>query len=138
MSDMKKKTKFLSFLFTSHLPTTSMLKPTCRGRVIFALWGSKGVPIKILCDKTGLDKSTLTGILNRLERDGYITKTKDESDKRSTLIRLTGKQDIFTDEIQKVSDEMNEVFYKNFTDNEIDQFESLLQRVLDNCRDAER
>lgn len=149
MSDMKKKTKGGTLLSQTHqicgrvwnriLRDHDMADlEGARGRVIFALWGSKGVPIKTLCDKTGLDKSTLTGILNRLERDGYITKTKDESDKRSTLIRLTGKQYIFTDEIQKVSDEMNEVFYKNFTDKEIDQFESLLQRVLDNCRDAER
>ncbi len=108
-----------------------------RGRVIFALWGSNGVPIKTLCEKTGLDKSTLTGILNRLERDGFIGKTKDEEDKRSTLIKLTGKESRFLDEIQVVSDEMNDVFYKGFSDSEIDQFEILLERVLNNCRDAE-
>ena len=108
-----------------------------RGRVIFSLWGKDGVPIKTLCEKTSLDKSTLTGIIDRLERDGYIERRQSETDKRSTLICLTGKEKEFAKNIQKVSDQMNSVFYKGFSDEEITQFDSLLQRILDNCKEAE-
>ena len=108
-----------------------------RGRVIFSLWGKDGVPIKTLCEKTSLDKSTLTGIIDRLERDGYIERRQSETDKRSTLICLTGKEKEFANNIQKVSDQMNSVFYKGFSDEEITQFDSLLQRILDNCKEAE-
>ena len=108
-----------------------------RGRVIFSLWGQDGVPIKTLCEKTSLDKSTLTGIIDRLERDGYIERRQSETDKRSTLICLTGKEKEFANNIQKVSDQMNSVFYKGFSDEEITQFDSLLQRILDNCKEAE-
>ena len=98
-----------------------------RGRIIFALWKQDGVPIKSLCEKTSLDKSTLTGIISRLERDGYIIKKTDESDKRSTIICLTGKEQLFFNNIQKVSDEMNKIFYKDFSDEEIIQFDSMLE-----------
>ena len=108
-----------------------------RGRVIFSLWGKDGVPIKTLCEKTSLDKSTLTGIIDRLERDGYIERKQSETDKRSTLICLTGKEKEFANNIQKVSDQMNSVFYKGFSDEEITQFDCLLQRILDNCKEAE-
>ena len=108
-----------------------------RGRIIFALWGKDGVPIKSLCEKTSLDKSTLTGIIDRLERDGYIKRTPSETDKRSTLISLTGKEAEFSKYIQKVSDKMNGIFYKGFTDDEIIQFEGLLERILLNCKEAE-
>ena len=108
-----------------------------RGRIIFALWGKDGVPIKSLCEKTSLDKSTLTGIIDRLERDGYIERKPSETDKRSTLISLTGKEAEFSKYIQKVSDKMNEIFYKGFTDDEIIQFEGLLERILLNCKEAE-
>ena len=108
-----------------------------RGRIIFALWGNDGVPIKALCEKTSLDKSTLTGIIGRLERDGYIERTPSETDKRSTLISLTGKEQEFAKNIQKVSDQMNEIFYKGFTDEEITQFDSMLARILENCKEAE-
>ncbi len=108
-----------------------------RGRVIFALWGKDGVPIKTLCEKTSLDKSTLTGIIDRLERDGYIERKPSETDKRSTLILLTGKEQEFANHVHKVSDQMNEIFYKGFTDGEITQFESMLERILVNCKEAE-
>ena len=108
-----------------------------RGRIIFALWGRDGVPIKTLCEKTSLDKSTLTGIIDRLERDGYITKKPSETDKRSTLISLTGKEQEFAQKVQKVSKQMNRIFYKGFTDEEILEFDSMLERILANCKEAE-
>ena len=108
-----------------------------RGRIIFALWGKDGVPIKTLCEKTSLDKSTLTGIIDRLERDGYIERKPSEKDKRSTLILLTGKEQEFANHVQKVSDQINEIFYKGFDDEEITQFESMLERILANCKEAE-
>ena len=108
-----------------------------RGRIIFALWGNDGVPIKTLCEKTSLDKSTLTGIIVRLERDGYIERKPSETDKRSTLISLTGKEQEFAKNIQKISDQMNEIFYKGFSDEEITIFDSMLARILENCKDAE-
>ena len=108
-----------------------------RGRVIFALWGKDGVPIKTLCEKTSLDKSTLTGIIDRLERDGYIERKPSLTDKRSTLITLTGKEQEFSSHVQKVSNQMNKIFYNGFSDEEITQFDSMLQRILDNCKEAE-
>ena len=108
-----------------------------RGRIIFALLGTDGVAIKVLCEKTSLDKSTLTGILNRLERDGYIEKISDENDKRSTLIKLTGKEKDFIPKVDSVSTQMNEIFYKGFSDQEIDLFDSMMKRILDNCKEAE-
>lgn len=108
-----------------------------RGRIIFSLWGKDGVPIKTLCEKTSLDKSTLTGIIDRLERDGYIERTQSPEDKRSTLISLTGKEKKSSQNVQKVSNEMNKIFYKGFKDEEIIRFEEMLQRILDNCKEAE-
>lgn len=108
-----------------------------RGRVIFALWGKDGVPIKVLCEKTSLDKSTLTGIIDRLERDGYIERRPSETDKRSTLICLTGKEQEFAKHIQKVSNQMNKIFYNGFSDEEITAFEDMLGRILENCKAAE-
>ncbi len=108
-----------------------------RGRVIFALWGSEGIPVKTLSQKTSLDKSTLTGIIDRLQRDGYIKKVPDEKDKRSTLVFLTGKEKEFLSRVGLVSDEMNSIFYKGFSDEEIVLFDSMLERILDNCKEAE-
>jgi len=108
-----------------------------RGRVIFALLGGGGVPIKTLCEKTSLDKSTLTGILQRMERDGYIKKECDADDRRSTLISLTGKEKDFLQHAESISQQMNSIFYQGFSDEEILLFDSMLERILFNCKSAE-
>lgn len=90
-----------------------------RGRVIFALWGN-------------------TGILSRLLRDGYINRESDETDRRSVRILLTGKEQGFLDKIEFVSNEMNSVFYNGFSDEEIIQFDSFLERILINCKNEEK
>lgn len=108
-----------------------------RGRVIFALWSEDKVPIKKLVEKTSLDKATLTGIIDRLERDGFVCRVPSPDDKRATLISRTGKDEIFKKKVPKVSDEQNALFYKGFSKKEIEVFENYLKRVLQNCKDAE-
>ena len=108
-----------------------------RGRVIFALWNEDNIPIKKLVEKTSLDKATLTGIIDRLERDGYVKRIPSPNDKRATLICRTGKDEMFKSKIPEVSDQQNALFYKGFSVGEIEEFENYLKRILENCKDAE-
>lgn len=62
----------------------------------------------------------------------------DETDRRNTLIKLTGKEKPFADKMEKVSAPMNAIFYKGFTDDEIILFESFLDRILENCKSEEQ
>ena len=108
-----------------------------RGRVIFALWNEDNIPIKKLVEKTSLDKATLTGIIDRLERDGYVKRIPSPDDKRATLIFRTGKDEIFKSKIPEVSKQQNKLFYKGFSTSEIKDFEDYLIRILQNCKEAE-
>ena len=108
-----------------------------RGRVIFALWNEDNIPIKKLVEKTSLDKATLTGIIDRLERDGYVKRIPSPDDKRATLISRTGKDEIFKSKIPEVSKQQNKLFYKGFSTSEIKEFENYLIRILQNCKEAE-
>ena len=108
-----------------------------RGRVIFALWNEDNIPIKKLVEKTSLDKATLTGIIDRLERDGYVKRIPSPDDKRATLISRTGKDEIFKSKIPEVSKQQNKLFYKGFFFSLIKDFENYLIRILQNCKEAE-
>ena len=108
-----------------------------RGRVIFALWNEDNIPIKKLVERTSLDKATLTGIIDRLERDGYVKRIPSPDDKRATLISRTGKDEIFKSKIPEVSKQQNKLFYKGFSTSEIKDFENYLIRILQNCKEAE-
>ena len=108
-----------------------------RGRIIFALWNTDNIPIKELVKKTSLDKATLTGIIDRLERDGFIIRSHNPQDKREIIISRTGKDEIFKTKIPAASNEQNALFYKDFWQEEIFTFEKMLKKILKNCKDAE-
>ncbi len=109
-----------------------------RGRVIFSLWSEDKIPIKRLVEKTSLDKATLTGIIDRLERDGFVKRIPSQKDKRVTLISRTGKDEFFKEKIPQVSAQQNSLFYKGFSPDEIEEFENYLKRILENCKEAEK
>ena len=109
-----------------------------QGRILFALWKEDGIPISELARKTQLDKSTLTSMLDRLEKAGHITRIRPKKDRRTILIRLTEKDKNLHEVYNKVSEEMTGKFYKEFSREEIDEFENYLKRILANLAEEQR
>lgn len=103
-----------------------------QGRILFVLWNDDDIPISGISEKTGLARTTLTSMLDRLEASGNIRRVFDPHDRRKINIRLTEKAKSLQDRYREVSDHMNEIFYRGFADEEIIGFEKGLQRVLDN------
>ncbi len=109
-----------------------------QGRILFVLWGEDGISISALSEKTGLAKTTLTGMLDRLEKAGHIVRTNDPRDRRSVRIRLTNRAWGLREQYEAVSREMSEVFYRGFRDEEILEFEKNLRHVLENLTKKEK
>jgi DNA-binding MarR family transcriptional regulator len=105
-----------------------------QGRIIFALWKKDQIPINDLAKETSLSKSALTTMLERLEKSGHLVRKQSESDKRSTIICLTEKSSSMRNDYQKISEEMTDLFYKGFTNDQIFEFESSLKRILENLK----
>ena len=57
--------------------------------LLFLFQQSKPVPIKAVVEKVGRVKSTVTVMINNLERHGYVRKIPCDSDSRVTLVELT-------------------------------------------------
>src|ERR1035437_319804 len=105
-----------------------------QGRIIFALWKNDQVPINDLSKETALSKSSLTTMLERLEKSGHIIRKQSETDKRITIICLTSKSSSLRSDYQKISADMINLFYKDFTDDEISKFELSLKKILKNLK----
>ena len=108
-----------------------------QGRILYVLWQEDGVPIAELSQKTGLAKSTLTSMLDRMESANLIVRVFDKADRRRIRIALTHKTRELSDEYNKVSREMNEIYYAGFSDEEIIAFEDTLRRILKNLKEKE-
>ncbi|MCI8693544.1 MAG: MarR family transcriptional regulator [Lachnospiraceae bacterium] len=103
-----------------------------QGRILYVLWQNDDVSISSLSAQTSLANTTLTAMLDRMENMGLIVRKPDPKDRRNRLIALTEKAKSLQDDYTKISERMNEIYYTGFTEEEIRQFESYLQRVLNN------
>lgn len=57
--------------------------------VLVVLWKVRATPVKALTEALRLDYGTLSPLLQRLERDGLITRERRGADERSVTIGLT-------------------------------------------------
>jgi DNA-binding MarR family transcriptional regulator len=103
-----------------------------QGRILFPLWQKDEISIYELSKATLLGKSTLTTMLKRLEDEGHIQRIPSEKDRRKTLIKLTKKNQKIQEKYVQVSSEMNDLFYYGLTEQEKDEFDRYLERILKN------
>lgn len=109
-----------------------------QGRILFVLWETDNIPISELSEKTGLAKTTLTSMLDRLEGAGHIRRVPDAEDRRAVRICLTESAEALRGKYEDVSEMMNGIFYKGFNDEEILGFEKCLGKVLENLIEKEK
>lgn len=103
-----------------------------QGRILYVLWQEDGLPIIEVAKRTGLAKTTLTSMLERMDEKGFLKRVPDSKDRRILRIFLTAKAQRLSDQYNKVSDEMSQIFYKGFSDEEIVAFENTLEKILGN------
>ena len=103
-----------------------------QGRILYVLWQEDGVPIKTISEKSGLAITSLTTMLERMEKNELISRRQDEADRRKTLLFLTQKARNLKQDYDSVSEQMGEIYYDGFTKKEIIEFESYLERIMNN------
>ncbi len=108
-----------------------------QGRILYLLWQREGIPIVELAQKTGLAKNTLTSVLGRMEEKGLILREQSEADRRKAMITLTEKARSARESYEAVSQQMNELFYRDFSEEEAALLDRLLERVLFNLTRCE-
>lgn len=107
-----------------------------QGKILSALWVKRPQTVKELSQSTALAVSTLTLMLKRLEQINLVILTQDKIDKRKKWVDLTElglTQQTIGDE---VSQKLEKVFYKGFTDKEIEEVDSYLERIEKNLQQA--
>lgn len=121
-----------SRLITDELKKYNMegLVPS-HGDILILLYNfEEGLAMNKIASSINKDKSTVTALINKLEKLGYLEKFKNENDSRSTMVKLTKKgldtKPIVLDEI---SSKLLDITYKNFTKEEKELLCTLLQKV---------
>ena len=103
-----------------------------QGRILYVLWQEDGIPIRALSDRCGLAITSLTTMLERMEKQGLITRLQDTKDKRKTLLYLTDKAHELKQDYDSVSLRMGQIYYQGFSEEEIVRFEGYLDSISRN------
>lgn len=79
-----------------------------------------------------IDKGTTARALKKLEEQGFVTRIKDENDKRSNKIYLNDKAKDVREGVLDVLNDWNKEITKSLTEEEKEMLKSLLEKVCKN------
>ena len=102
---------------------------TTQYMVFNALWMGDGITIGELGQRVALDGSTITGILDRMEKNGYVERRPNAEDRRSALVYLTEKAREVGPRVISFADELDAAIRKSFPAQDMAVFERVLREL---------
>ena len=109
-----------------------------QSQLIFHIFRNKGcISQKELQEKLKVSHPTVVGLVQRLEKNGFVKTEKDESDKRNKIIYTTALSDQLHKEMIKQHDENNKKLMKSFSKEEMIELERLLNKMNENITEQE-
>lgn len=99
--------------------------------VLETLWLFPGITGVEMSKVLNIDKATLSGVVERLNRDGWLDKKEDESDKRVIRLYPTEKSLKLRDTLISLRKEANGELLKNFGLEEKVLFKKFLLELLE-------
>lgn len=82
----------------------------------------------------GLDKGTVARTVKQLEKAGLVSRETDKKDRRVNHIFATSKGLDIRDQVFQIINELHKILYQGFSDSEITEAISVLERMKDNMR----
>lgn len=90
---------------------------------------------KQLAKKMNIRESTMTGLLDRMERDKLIERKPDEEDMRRKTISLSNRGDDKLSEISQVTEEFVNEATSKISDKDLEIYQKVLDQMLESTLD---
>lgn len=100
--------------------------------VLYSLFMKDNISISELSKNVLLDNSTLTGLIDRLEKASFVMRIDTPNDRRSYQIILTEKAKSHKATILQLMKQIESKMLEGSSEAEIFMFRSILQRILIN------
>lgn len=102
------------------------------GDVLVHLLACETCNMSDLAKRIRRTKSTVTTLVEKLERNGYVERLPDPADSRGVLVRLTGQGRALEPAFTAISSGLHELLAQRLSDEEA----ALLERLLAKCINA--
>jgi len=101
--------------------------------VLMCLWSEDGRQAGQLGRCAGLEPSSMTGLLDRMARDGLLERRPDPDDRRAQRIFLTAAGAAAEEPVNSVVDSMLTQMMAGIDEDDVDVFKQILRQVLANA-----
>lgn len=105
--------------------------------VLLVLWREDNLKVNELGRQAGLEPSTMTGLIDRMERDGFVKRVADPADRRVQRIQLTEAGRGVRGAALRVVDRTLADALGGVSGKEIAILKEILRRVLTNLNEEE-
>ncbi|WP_379157835.1 MarR family winged helix-turn-helix transcriptional regulator [Paenibacillus sp. sgz5001063] len=105
---------------------------TSHGDIIYALLKQPRFTMADISKKIHKDKSTVTALVDKLVRLGYVAKERDSKDSRVVYVALTPKGRELEPVFEAISAELLDLFYLNISDKEKEDLLTILEKIHHN------
>lgn len=99
-------------------------------RVMFTVWVCGQLSPHRIAHLSGLSRAAVSSVLNTLERDGLVTRTRESSDRRLVTIRLTGEGERRIRDAYAGQDARARHLLRDLDDDELATLAALCRRAL--------
>ena len=106
-----------------------------QGRIMYVLWENGTLSVSQVCKLTSLANSTMTVMLDQMEVRGLINRTRNERNRKQILVSLTDTARLYKKEYDYISEKMNNLTYKGFSQEELMMYENMIIRIKKNLED---
>ncbi|WP_312884268.1 MarR family winged helix-turn-helix transcriptional regulator [Paenibacillus xylanilyticus] len=100
------------------------------GDILMFLYLEDSLSIKMVAERVHRTQPTVTVLVNKLEKLGYVERSKSPEDSRVTFIRLTEQGRQLKPIFEQVSETIRDMVYGDMTDEQAEQLESLLIGIV--------
>jgi len=110
-----------------------------QGKILAVLWNSETgcATATDIALAIGLANNTLTTMIKKLEEQNLVIVSPCGKDRRKKYLVLTELGQSQKKVSDRVSQELDAIYYKGFSDEEINQFEGFQERILANLKEKE-
>jgi DNA-binding MarR family transcriptional regulator len=107
-------------------------------KILSLILANEGIPQKELSEKSFVKPASITGMLNKLEANKYVYRIPDAVDKRIMRVYLTPEGRQFAAESEVFMASMMEQLFEGFSDEELQTFVKLAEKMRRNMRYHEK
>ena len=100
------------------------------GDILAVLYFCGKSTMKDISEKIHRTKPTVTILVDKLEKLGFVKREKNNADNRITCIVPTKKAESFRPVFEKISEDLNNLLYKNLSEDEAEILDNLLRKMV--------